>query len=179
MYSDYGDKFNENWPLIKSKLISIAKKKGLINEIDESNEEQTDLAALTSLPFLMSTSNVTSTKKTTKKTQWRPSKREVLEGFITQVASPAEVAVEITRKRDKLMELDLQMQPFVIAVVSPNKLITARYIVINNITYEMPTITKAVEACLKAIFVLNAEYPKESRHVWQFVQTVLFELKTT
>lgn len=49
---------------------------------------------------------------------------------------------------------------------------------INNITYEMPTISKAVEACLKAIFVLNAEYPKESRHVWQFVQTVLFELKT-
>ncbi|KAJ8735850.1 hypothetical protein PYW07_007470 [Mythimna separata] len=178
MYPDYGDKFNENWPLIKSKLISIAKKKGLINEIDESNEEQTDLAALTSLPFLMSTSNVTSTKKATKKTQWRPSKREVLEGFITQVASPAEVAVEITRKRDKLMEMDLQMQPFVIAVVSPNKSITARYIVINNITYEMPTITKAVEACLKAIFVLNAEYPKESRHVWQFVQTVLFELKT-
>ncbi|KAJ8723968.1 hypothetical protein PYW07_007948 [Mythimna separata] len=74
MYSDYGDKFNENWPLIKSKLISIVKKKGLINEIDESNEEQTDLAALTLLPFLMSTSNVTSTKKTTKKTQWRPSK---------------------------------------------------------------------------------------------------------
>ncbi|KAJ8703702.1 hypothetical protein PYW08_016967 [Mythimna loreyi] len=172
MYPDYGDKFNENWPLIKSKLISTAKKKGLINEIDESNEEQTDLAALTSLPFLMSTSNVTSTKKATKKTQWRPSKREVLEGFITQVASPAEVAVEITRKRDKLMEMDLQMQPFVIAVVSPNKSITARYIVINNITYEMPTITKAVEACLKAIFVLNAEYPKESHHVWQFVQTV-------
>ncbi|XP_022832216.1 uncharacterized protein LOC111360505 isoform X1 [Spodoptera litura] len=178
MYPDYGDKFNENWPLIKSKLISIAKKKGLINEIDESNEEQTDLAALTSLPFLMSTSNVTSTKKATKKTHWRPSKREVLEGFITQVASPAEVAVEITRKRDKLMKMDLQMQPFVIAVVSPNESITARYIVINNITYEMPTITKAVEACLKAIFVLNAEYPKESRHVWQFVQTVLFELKT-
>lgn len=49
----------------------------------------------------MSTTNVTSTKKATKKKQWRPSKQEVLEGFITQVASPAEIAAEITRKREK------------------------------------------------------------------------------
>lgn len=126
----------------------------------------------------MTTSNVTSTKKAIKKRQWRPSKQEVLEGFITHIQSSAEIASTITMKREKLKGMELQLQPFVLVVGPTKNSITERYVIINDTHYELHTTIKAVEACLKAIFVLNAEYPKECHHVWQFIQKAILKLKT-
>lgn len=125
----------------------------------------------------MTTSNVTS-KKTSKKHQWRPSKQEVSEGFITHVRSPDEIATTINTRRDKLQSMGLQLQPFIMVVGLSKNAITARYVIINDTHYEVTSVVKAVDTCLKAIFVLNAEYPKESCHVWQFIQRAIFKIKT-
>lgn len=116
------------------------------------------------IPFLMSTNTIIRPKKG-KRQQWRPSKQEVLDAFITHVKSAAEVEETITRRRDKLQELDLHLQPFIMVVGSSLKETSARYVVLNNMRYEVTSILDAVDACFKIIFVLNAQYPSESRHV--------------
>lgn len=128
------------------------------------------------IPFLMTTSNVRKNSKS--KRVWRPSKQEVLEGFITHVKSAAEVEETIARREEKLRELDVTLQPFIIVVGPSLKAISARYIIVNNVRYEATSTINAVDACFKIIFVLNAQYPAESTNVWQFIQTALFDLKT-
>lgn len=116
--------------------------------------------------------------KKEKKKQWRPSKHEVLQGFICHMKSAAEIEETITRRKNKLHELGLTLQPFIIVVGPSLKQISARYIVLNNLRYEMTSIVKSVDACFKIIFVLNTEYSADCTQVWQFIQKALFNLNT-
>jgi hypothetical protein len=136
-----------------------------------------DIVAFMCIPFLMTTSNICKTKLKSKNL-WRPSKQEVLEGFITHVKSAAEIEETIVRRTKKMLDLELTLQPFIIIVGPTLKEISTRNIVVNNIRYEITTIIKAVDACFKTTFVLNAQYPPESYNLWQFIQTGLYQLKT-
>lgn len=66
------------------------------------NEEVSNIAVLLSLPFLIGAS-ISRSKKS--KIQWRASKQEMRDGFITHVRSNAEVQATITHRRDKLVGL--------------------------------------------------------------------------
>lgn len=101
----------------------------------DNNEEATDLAAFIAIPLLMSTNTINTLKKG-KRQQWRSSKLEVLDYFITHVKSAAEVEETITRRRRKLQELEMHLQPFIIVVGSSLKDISG-YVVLNSIRYEV------------------------------------------
>lgn len=90
----------------------------------------------------------------------------------------SEIEETITRRQEKLQKIGLHLQPFIIVVGTSLREISGRYIVLNNIRYEVTSLLKAVGACFKIIFVLNAEYPSECKHVWQFIQEALFQLDT-
>lgn len=140
-------------------------------------EEVLDLVGFMALPFLMTTS-IVKKNTTNSKRRWRPSKHEALQGFICHLKTAAEIEETISRRKAKFQELGLTLQPFII-VVGPSLIqISARYVILNNLRYEMPSIVKSVDACFKIIFILNAEYSAESTHIWQFIQKYIFTLST-
>ncbi|KAL4719140.1 hypothetical protein ACJJTC_006172 [Scirpophaga incertulas] len=172
----------DNWQLIRPAIINFAQKKQdqilkeILTDIENDDcQEILDVVGFISLPFLMSSAII---KKDKAKKQWRPSKYEVLQSFICHLKSALEIEDTIQRRKAKLHELGMTLQPFIVVVGPTLKTISARYIVLNNLRYEMPSMIKSVDACFKLIFALNAEYPAESKHVWQFIQRVLYKMTT-
>ncbi|RXG53405.1 hypothetical protein Avbf_10901 [Armadillidium vulgare] len=49
-----------------------------------------------------------------KNTFWKPYKRDMQEAFVIHVQNPEDVSVTISRKQEKLTQMSLSMQPFVI-----------------------------------------------------------------
>lgn len=127
------------------------------------------------LPFLIS---VSTSKGKKSKTQWRPSKLEVRDGFITHVLSNAEVEETITRRRHKLVGLGQTLQPFVIIVGSSLKDISNYLVIVDNTYYRLNSIISSIDCCFKIIISLNAEYPSESEGIWYFIQKGLYNLHT-
>lgn len=140
-------------------------------------------AAFMSLAFLMSTSTI---RKVKVKKQWRPSKLESLQGFITHIKSPADLEATITLRKEKMASLGYTVQPYIIIIGTSIAEIHTRYIVINNvkysstsdIRYESTSIIHAVDSCFKILFALNAVYPAESSNIWYFIQKGLYKLST-
>lgn len=48
--------------------------------------------------------------------QWRPSRLEAQEGFITHVSSADQLEDTITRRKKKLTELGFTLQPYIVIV---------------------------------------------------------------
>lgn len=140
------------------------------------NEEISNLAVLLCLPFLISVS-VCKGKKA--KLQWRPSKVEMRDGFITHVLSSAEVQETISRRRDKLVGLGQTLQPFVLIVGSSLKEISSFFVIVDNTFYRLNSIISSVDCCYKIIIALNAKYPSESEAIWYFIQKGLYKLHTS
>lgn len=49
------------------------------------------------------------------------------------------------------------------------------YLIINGAALEHPSLLGAVDGCLKAFYVFDLNYPKPCAHVWEFIQTVVFD----
>lgn len=139
------------------------------------NEETSNLAALLCLPFLIGVS-ISKGKKA--KLQWRPSKVEMRDGFITHVPSNAEVQETISRRRDKLVGLGHTLQPFVLIVGPSLKEICSYFVIVDNTYYRLNSIISSVDCCFKIIITLNAKYPSESEAIWYFLQKGLYKLHT-
>ena len=127
------------------------------------------------LPFLIGVS-ITKGKRT--KTQWRPSKVEMRDGFITHLFSNAEIEETISRRRGKLAGFGKTLQPFIIIVGPSLKEIYTYLVVVDNTFYRLNSITASVDCCFKIIITLNAEYPIESEAIWNFIQKGLYKLHT-
>jgi len=82
----------------------------------------------------------------------------------------------LSRRREKLLKFGLRMQPLVLIVGSIEQP-TAAYVVIDNITWKLPTPLKAVDICFKAFHVFHATYPSESM-VWLLLQKLVYKLVT-
>lgn len=142
-----------------------------------------DTAAFMCLAFLMTTSTI---RKPKAKKQWRPSRLETLQGFITHVKSTADLEATITLRKEKMASLGYSVQPYIVIIGPSIATIHTRYIVINNvkysstsdIRYESTSIIVAVDTCFKILFALNAEYPSESSNIWYFIQKGLYKLTT-
>lgn len=139
------------------------------------NEESSNIAAFLSLPFLIA-SAISRGKKSN--TQWKASKLEVRDGFITHVKSNAEVQETITRRREKLIGLGHTLQPFIIIVGPTLNNILNYFVVVDNTFYQLNSIIDSVDCCFKIIITFNAEYPVESEVIWHFIQKGLFKLET-
>jgi len=52
------------------------------------------------------------------------------------------------------------------------------FIMINDIVYEVDSVVKAVDLCMKCFFVYNTQYPVQAQEPWTFLQAVLYEIRT-
>ncbi|RXG72187.1 hypothetical protein Avbf_05650 [Armadillidium vulgare] len=71
-----------------------------------------DAALLYLLPLLLKPKKIALPLK--EDTFWKPSKRDMQEAFVIHVQNPEDVLVTISRKQEKLSQMFLSMQPFVI-----------------------------------------------------------------
>ncbi|XP_060855093.1 uncharacterized protein LOC132932745 [Metopolophium dirhodum] len=188
-YPGFSDRLYQTLPLCKNKIFKLATEKinkskdlstnQLLKEYvqlsSEDNEEISNLAVSLCLPFLIGIS-ISKGKKA--KLQWRPSKVEMRDGFITHVLNSAEVKETISRRRDKLVRLGQTLQPFVLIVGSSLKEISNYFVIVDNTFYRLSSILSAVDCCFKIIITLNAKYPSESEAIWYFIQKGLYKLNT-
>lgn len=103
---------------------------------------------------------------------------ESQQGFITHATESKSVKDIVSKRREKLANLQQTLQPFVIIVGPTIEKITTNYVVVDSYFYETATTVEAVDTCFKVIFCLNARYPFESTTVWQFIQHGLYRFKT-
>lgn len=50
------------------------------------------------------------------------------------------------------------------------------FVIIHGTALEHPSLLGAVDVCFKAFFVFDLSYPKPCAQVWEFIQTVIFDI---
>lgn len=82
----------------------------------------------------------------------------------------------MTKGIDARQQSDESPQPIVIIIGETLDEIT---VLIEDILYKFKTIFKAVDICFKIIHGLKMRYPDQSKHVWIFLQKVIFNIETS
>lgn len=77
---------------------------------------------------------------------------------------------QLTLDRYKLPD-----QPIPMFIGSVDNIVSCQ-VMVNEHRYSLPTPLKALDLCYKTFFVLNAAYPKESAHIWTYLQTFIYEM---
>ncbi|KAF5308020.1 hypothetical protein FQR65_LT18285 [Abscondita terminalis] len=104
------------------------------------------------------------------KTHWKHSILEVTESIILHVTVFGEIKPILEKKRNKLVEFGLTLQPMPIFVEPNLANITHNLVSINNILYEVPTPLNAIDTTFSVIHALDAYYPQEAEQVWYVLQ---------
>lgn len=76
-------------------------------------------------------------------------------------------------------QIDEPPQPIVIIIGETLDEITESFVLIEEILYKFKTIFEAVDNCFKIIHGLKMRYPDQSKHVWIFLQKVVFKIETS
>ncbi|XP_070400391.1 myeloid-associated differentiation marker homolog isoform X2 [Nothobranchius furzeri] len=50
------------------------------------------------------------------------------------------------------------------------------FVILNGTAMEYPSLLGAVDGCFKTFFVFDVNYPKPCAQIWEFIQTVIFEM---
>ncbi|XP_055919725.1 uncharacterized protein LOC129951543 [Eupeodes corollae] len=185
LHSENCKGLTENFPKLKRQIYGVAETKLKGNNLyiqklislENLTENTSNIGAFLLIPTLLMVSTIR--LRGVNKKVWRPSKSEVRESFITHVYSDAEVDQSISLRREKLQELGLTLQPYILIVGTSLDKIKSYFVVINEIKYVFNSIIEAVDICFKIIFMINAEYPAESKSTWMFIQKAFFKLSTT
>jgi len=85
------------------------------------------------------------------------------------------------QKENKAKRLNTTVQPYItflcIGIENPLK-VTGSYVIINKYQFKVETPMKAVDLAFKSFFSLNLNYPKESEHLWEFIQKYFYNITT-
>lgn len=100
---------------------------------------------------------------------------EVRESFITRIENVTLINEECRKRHDTYKTLSSTVQPYVIVVGALEK-ITGRYVIVDDLIYELPNICSAVDTCFKIIWALNLKYADECLPVWQFLQRAVYDI---
>lgn len=126
------------------------------------------------LPFLTSSVPLKDKKKTT----WKPSKTEVRDGFITQIATSADLKPAIETRITKLHRFGKSMQPFIVFAGTSISEISECYVVAGDTYYRFDKLLTAVDVCFKIVHATGAKYQEESFVVWMVIQKAFYRLQT-
>ncbi|KAB7502265.1 hypothetical protein Anas_12542 [Armadillidium nasatum] len=172
-------KWNMNKESIKRLMMERIKDKtwkNVLKSVYPENSGGEDAVLLYLLPLLLKPKKFALPLK--KNTFWKPSKDDMQEAFVILVQNPEDVPVTISRKQEKLSQMSLSMQPFVILQGKDLLNIDHCYVVLNDILYGFDSPLKAIENCFKVFHVAHARYPFECESVWLFIQKYFFEIET-
>jgi len=81
-------------------------------------------------------------------------------------------------KNKKLSKFKLPLQPFFFVVGRSLCDVDGAYVVIDEVTYRLESVFKAVDICFKSFQALHAAYPAESYSVLLFLQHAEYDIET-
>lgn len=85
------------------------------------------------------------------------------------------------RKREELKEHALQekltLQPKIFVIGENWNNLTEIFVVLNDITYEVKTVLRAVDVVVKIRFIFNLEYSSKSKYVWVLYKSIFTKFR--
>ncbi|KAB0803170.1 hypothetical protein PPYR_00140 [Photinus pyralis] len=163
----------QEWPKVARAILKEAldRKIKLVNLDDFDNNTK----ALLVLPLLFSV--VTLRKGTKQNTNcWRPTRSETQESFFINVNAFSDIDQLIETREKKLLAYGFPMQPFGAVVGIEEKQFC---IVLYGKKFVVNSSIRVLELLYKVIHALNLEYPIECKHIWLFIQEIVFKTVTT
>lgn len=145
-----------------------------INFVLDGDSDTLTNAALILLTYLIGPSQ----SRKRGKQHWKPSRSEIRDGFITQVASSSDVGSVVELRRAQMQRLGKTLQPFVVYVGESLNQVQSAYVIVNDIYYAFPTLISAVDAAFKIFQATGACYPDECMDLWLVIQIGFYKIRT-
>ena len=67
--------------------------------------------------------------------------------------------------------------PYVLSRRNDEEHTSQAFLIIDGQALEHSTLLQAVDACFKAFYIFDVKYPKQCENVWEFLQTVVYEIR--
>lgn len=87
---------------------------------------------------------------------------------------------DFIQKKDEQRELAFQeqstIQPKIFVIGKDVNNLTEFYVTVNELTYKVETLLRAVDLLIKICFTFNLKYSAKSKYVWVFLQEYIFEI---
>ncbi|XP_041833280.1 uncharacterized protein LOC121634589 [Melanotaenia boesemani] len=166
LYPESSGRLTENWSTVfSSKLIQLAKKEKVAElpaNIDLLPADTQGDVALLLLPMLFPCAPYKVGRKV-----FRPSSLEKRKAFI-------DVQPTGTNMVQYLSSAQVDY-PFVLMLGEDN-VCSQAFVIISGAALEQPSLLGAADVCFKSFYVLDCCYPKQCAQVWEFIQTVIFDI---
>lgn len=112
---------------------------------------------------------------------WKPTRLDVVDSFVAKVCSETDVKDYIEHRKllfktKRSVKISSSVQPYILAVGPTWEDISHVYIIVDQILYTCTSIIEAAELCFKLFHVYHADYPVESKHVWQLIQQGFYKV---
>lgn len=66
--------------------------------------------------------------------------------------------------------------PYVLILGNDDHHASQAFVIIAGQALEQDALLQAIDVCFKAFFILDIKYPKQCEHVWEFLQSVIYEM---
>ncbi|XP_049333160.1 uncharacterized protein LOC111195806 isoform X2 [Astyanax mexicanus] len=162
-------KLAEKWmPVFKDKILRFASQEkqasGIISKVDSVCTDAQGDMALRLLPVILPASVYRIGRKS-----FRPSCEETKKSFIDLQPVGTNMVEFLSEAQGT------RPYPFVLALGDDQRC-SQSFVVINGEAMEQSTLIGAVDVCFKAYYVFDINYPRQCSSVWEFLQTVVYEL---
>ncbi|CAH0559341.1 unnamed protein product [Brassicogethes aeneus] len=91
---------------------------------------------------------------------------------------PGDINQTLEEIKNKHLQWNQTVQPYVIVEGPSIKDITAAYVVVDKIQYKFTSVQKAIDVCFKVFHVFHGNYPVQSEHIWLLIQKVVYAVDT-
>ncbi|KAL4719111.1 hypothetical protein ACJJTC_019675 [Scirpophaga incertulas] len=177
-------KFEENFPLIKMKLLKLLADKAESNRSDDTiielldfasaGEEQAIIAALLGIVALLRQMHTVAVPK---KKIWRLTRDETRISFLARIPTASEVEIFSIQREAFNASKGIPNQPYILAVGPSWKNIHLFEIITTaGPRYQVSTICEAVKLTYNLFWALDCAYPKASFPCWMLIQRAMFDM---
>lgn len=108
--------------------------------------------------------------------KYKPTISDSQEDFMIHVTTINDIHQKIGQCRDTCLRRGIKMQPRILVVGQTLKQLSDFYVFCDGVKYKLPTFTKALDICVKLMFVFNLQYPTISKLVWIFIQEYIYQI---
>ncbi|KAF2890398.1 hypothetical protein ILUMI_15775 [Ignelater luminosus] len=139
---------------------------------DTLNEDAKEVMVLKYLPLLLKSPLIKAKPK-----HWKPSKRELIDGFVLFIHDISDLNKKIEKRQTKCEQFKIPVQPIPI-VVGPYGHCQC-FVSVDDVLYGVENPIKAIDVCFKIYHALNAKYPADAEPSWLFLQKAIYKIFTS
>lgn len=171
LHGEAAPKLFETWlPVYAAKILHLAKLEGkLSSPLDGLTPDDAGELALRQLPVLLPPTAYKLGRGRSAKTV-RHSLEECCMAFIDQ-KPPGTNMVEYLHEAKAV-----KPYPFVLTLGNDARHSSQAFLIIAGQALEHDGLLQAVDTCFKTFFILDIKYPRQCEHVWEFLQSAIYEI---